>query len=410
MPLVSVIIPTYNRKDIILKSINSVLNQTFTDYELIIVDDGSTDNTLELINNIDPRIKIITQKNSGVSAARNSGVRASQCKYIAFLDSDDEWVPLYLESCISFLENHPDDSVVHTEFIWKLKKDYFEIHPYIDIPRIYIPLARKVGSNLLDLQHGETDHYLRIYKEKIPVGKWAESFLNKINNPFTHYYRGYVFDQWRWGYLMPVWSTVITKNAFYRTGGFNNEYRRAGDYDFLTRLCKKYRVNFLPFPGAIKNEYHESGINLNEEHLASGKNVLNFAIDYLERFETAFLKENPNDKELLSIKAQNQTYISEIALKNGQKEIARNYSQSALKIDPNIIRARVIIILLKLIPQVKFANWIYNLFENSKRFINKFKYKILILIFKNVKFSYIFLESDYIYIYVLMIMFITTKG
>lgn len=396
MPLVSVIIPTYNRKDIILKSIKSVLNQTFEDYELIIVDDGSTDNTYGLIKDLDPRLKIISQPNQGVSAARNNGIRASKGKYIALLDSDDEWDPLYLEACTSFLENHPNEDVVHTEFIWKLRKNYFEIHPYIDIPRVFVPLAKKVGSNLLDLPPGETDHYLRIYEEKIPIGKWAESFLNKMNKPFTHYYRGYVFNHWRWGYLMPVWSTVITKKAFQKTGEFNNEHKRAGDYDFLTKLCKNFRINFLPFPGAIKNEYHESGKTLKEEHLASGKNALNFAIDYLDRFETAFLKDNPTDGELLCIKAQNQVYISEVALRNEEKEIAIIYANSALKIDPSIFRAKFLVSLLKFIPNIKLANLLYKSFEKFKKIINQLNQKLTILIFKQINFSYIFLETDYI--------------
>ncbi|RCK75877.1 MAG: Beta-1,3-glucosyltransferase [Ignavibacteriae bacterium] len=366
MTLVSVVIPTYNRADTIMRSLNSVFSQTFQEYELIVVDDGSTDNTYEIIKDLDPRLKIISQQNQGVSAARNNGIRASKGKYIALLDSDDEWDPLYLEACISFLTNHPDENVVHTEFVWKLRKDYSEIQPYADIPRIFLPLARKVGSNLLDLPPGETDHYLRIYKEKIPIGKWAESFLNKMNKPLTHYYRGYVFDHWRWGYLMSAWSTIFTKEAFEKIGGFANQYKTAEDYDFLTKLCKNYRVNFLPFPGAIKNEFKDSGQKLKEEHLASGKNTLNFAINYLERFEAIFLDNNQNDRELLAIKAQNETYISEVALRTGQKEIAKRYAKSALEIEPNIFRAKLILILLNSIPSVKFASLLYNLFRKLR--------------------------------------------
>ena len=98
-PTVSVIIPTYNRAHLVGRAIRSVLNQTFQDFEIIVVDDGSTDNTEEVIKSFnDPRIRYIRhEQNRGGSAARNTGIRAARGEYIAFLDSDDEWLPQKLE-------------------------------------------------------------------------------------------------------------------------------------------------------------------------------------------------------------------------------------------------------------------------------------------------------------------------
>ena len=94
-PTVSVIIPTYNRAHLVGRAIKSVLNQTYRDFEIIVVDDGSTDNTKDIIKEFqkkDKRIKYIPyEKNKGGSAARNTGIKAAKGEYIAFLDSDDEW-------------------------------------------------------------------------------------------------------------------------------------------------------------------------------------------------------------------------------------------------------------------------------------------------------------------------------
>lgn len=104
--LVSVIIPTYNRADCICAGIDSVLAQTYKDYEVIVVDDGSTDNTKQVLQPyIDRnRIEYIYQKNAGCAAARNSGIRISRGEWIAFLDSDDRWHPEYLECQMKCLE------------------------------------------------------------------------------------------------------------------------------------------------------------------------------------------------------------------------------------------------------------------------------------------------------------------
>ena len=98
-PTVSVIIPTYNRAHLIGRAIRSVLNQTYQDFELIVVDDGSTDNTEEVVKGFnDGRIRYIRHdENRGGAAARNTGIKASQGEYIAFLDSDDEWLPHKIE-------------------------------------------------------------------------------------------------------------------------------------------------------------------------------------------------------------------------------------------------------------------------------------------------------------------------
>src|SRR3989344_3835761 len=108
MTEVSVIIPTYNRRLVIGRAIKSVLNQTYSDYELIIVDDGSSDGTRELIQEYaekDKRIKYIYQENGGASSARNFGIKQSLGEYLAFLDSDNEWLSDFLETMVSVLKN-----------------------------------------------------------------------------------------------------------------------------------------------------------------------------------------------------------------------------------------------------------------------------------------------------------------
>ena len=105
MPCVSVIIPAYNRADVLPRAIASVLNQTFTDYEIIVVDDGSTDNTGAVAENTDGPLRVISHEfNRGAAAARNTGIKAASGAYVAFLDSDDEWMPGKLARQIGLLE------------------------------------------------------------------------------------------------------------------------------------------------------------------------------------------------------------------------------------------------------------------------------------------------------------------
>ena len=106
MPRVSVIITTYNRAHLVSQAIQSVLDQTFRDFELIIVDDGSSDDTEAVVRGFnDPRIRYIYQENKGISGARNTGIRNARGRYIAFLDSDDLWLPTKIEQQVHILEN-----------------------------------------------------------------------------------------------------------------------------------------------------------------------------------------------------------------------------------------------------------------------------------------------------------------
>ena len=111
MPEVSVIVPTYNRADILPRAIESVLDQTFSDFELLIIDDGSSDNTTEVVRSYnDSRIKYIRHEtNRGQNEARNTGVKNSNGRYISYLDSDDIFLSTYLEEVVEVLQNTNDD-------------------------------------------------------------------------------------------------------------------------------------------------------------------------------------------------------------------------------------------------------------------------------------------------------------
>ena len=115
---VSVVIPCFNRKKTLSRSIDSVVNQTYKPSEIIIVDDGSTDGTRDFILNSYPNIKYFFQPKKGVSSARNKGIRESSSDWVAFLDSDDEWLPQKLEKQINQLGKHSEIFISHTNEIW----------------------------------------------------------------------------------------------------------------------------------------------------------------------------------------------------------------------------------------------------------------------------------------------------
>ena len=116
-PKISVIIPTYNRAQYVCRAIESVLRQTYRDYEIIVIDDGSTDNTKDVLSKYNGRIKYVYQPNQGISNARNHGIRVSAGEYIAFLDSDDEWIPEKLAVQLELLENNKKLGIVCSKMI-----------------------------------------------------------------------------------------------------------------------------------------------------------------------------------------------------------------------------------------------------------------------------------------------------
>jgi len=117
-PTVSVIIPTFNRWPMVGEAVESVLAQKLVDFEIIVVDDGSTDGTVDELSHWQPRLRVVSTGRRGVSAARNAGVSLSTGHYIAFLDSDDLWQPGKLAVQTEFMNAHPDVDICQTEEIW----------------------------------------------------------------------------------------------------------------------------------------------------------------------------------------------------------------------------------------------------------------------------------------------------
>jgi glycosyltransferase involved in cell wall biosynthesis len=116
--VVSVIIPLYNKERFIARAIRSVCTQTFSDFELIVVDDGSTDAGADLARQCgDSRVRIISQENAGPGAARNAGIHAAKGELLAFLDADDEWLPDFLRQSLAILKQHPEASSVTSGYV-----------------------------------------------------------------------------------------------------------------------------------------------------------------------------------------------------------------------------------------------------------------------------------------------------
>jgi len=200
MPKVSIIIPTYNRAKFIRQSIDSVLNQTYKNIELIVVNDGSGDNTSEIVEEYRRQypgiIKYFYQENKGPSAARNKGIKEAQGEYIAFIDSDDYFLPDFLNKCMTYLISENYDLV---------------------IPKAYY---RKIWD------HGE-------WKLNLAV---REEFPGNINDLYVKLFKQFV------GCI----KMLIKKSCFQKIGYFDESLSICEDLDIWIRLSKaKLKIGML---------------------------------------------------------------------------------------------------------------------------------------------------------------------
>ena len=186
-PRFSIIVPLYNKAPYVRKALESVFEQTYRDFECIVVDDGSIDNSLAVVKEfveriddrwIDDRLTIISQPNSGVAAARNNGVKASKGEYVCFLDADDWWEPNFLEEMDKLIKEYPDAGLYATNYIYYKPG---KTHVALSLPRGYMnyPKAYYEGS-AMPVWTGATCMPRKVFDEMrgFPVGiKLGEDFL-----------------------------------------------------------------------------------------------------------------------------------------------------------------------------------------------------------------------------------------
>lgn len=325
MSLVSVIVPTYNRRETIGAAIASVQRQTFSDWELIVIDDGSTDDTTALIEGSDPRLVLIRQKNQGVNAARNAGMLRARGQYIAFLDSDDEWLPHHLELSVAFFRAFPGEDFLSGEFSEEGGSGGLVHFLRSALTDWYLPLAERAGSSLLRLPPGESDPYRRVFASVEPIGEWGRDIVARTPYRDARLYRGRVFEHMRFGFLFALQPTVITRRAREAVGLFDQRYRIGADYSYLANLCRRFNANFLPLPMAIKHEYARDGTQLSEGHLSTGSTRFEFERDLLHQFDELFGGKRGEDSEIAALRRARQLVVARAALGKGQRVEALRY-------------------------------------------------------------------------------------
>ncbi len=236
---VSVVIPTFNRKKFISQAIDSVMRQTLSDYEIIVVDDGSTDGTQNILSSYRDKIKYFNTDHGGPAHARNIGMRSAKGEYISFLDSDDLYYSYKLELQVSILEKFPNIGMVCTE------ASAFDDHGYWDEFHL-----KKYHRSAFEKDNFS---YEKIFTENVLLNDLDLKLCNWGNK---RVYIGDIFDHYFQNLMMMSPSVMFRRSILDAVGLQNEHYSLFEEYDFLLRICKKYKVAFIDVP-TYKVRYHD---------------------------------------------------------------------------------------------------------------------------------------------------------
>ncbi|MDR3365994.1 MAG: glycosyltransferase family 2 protein [Prevotellaceae bacterium] len=238
-PLVSVVIPVYNAQKTILQATESVLAQTFTSYEIIFVNDGSTDNSLALVeqlkaNNQHVKITIIDQPNGGAAKARNAGMRVAKGEYIAFLDSDDYWMPYKLSVQVEYLSQNPDVYMLGGRY----GKD--------KLPNRFLMKAGKILR--IEIKHQVLKNFF-----STPTVIFRKNILDKVgyfDEKMRYSEEGYFFNKivayYKGIYMAMDFADSITKKKRWGDSGLSGNVVKMESGE-LHNIKEAYHSKFIPF-------------------------------------------------------------------------------------------------------------------------------------------------------------------
>jgi glycosyltransferase involved in cell wall biosynthesis len=202
VPLVSVIMPAYNAERYVLEAVRSVLDQDYQPVEIVLIDDGSTDNTVELVRREAPQARIIQQANSGVAAARNTGLQGARGELLCFLDADDGWFPGKLRAQVDYLQRHPQVGLVfHRWGVWK-PDEQGVYHPPTEWP---VPIASEIDP--------------------------AQS--------------GWIYPQLLLNCIVHTSTVMMRREVFEKIGFFETTLINGEDYHYWLRVSRKYEMHQL---------------------------------------------------------------------------------------------------------------------------------------------------------------------
>ena len=360
MPKVSIILPTFNRADTIMRAVRSVQAQTFQDWELIVVDDGSTDDTATLVDVADARLILIRQNNRGVTEARNAGLLAAKGEYIGFLDSDDEFLSHHVALCVSFLETFPDEQFVSTELLEDFGHGQTVNHYRLETSNWYGRKAALIQSHDLDLPPGETDNYLRVYESRESIGEWGRCIVARLeggSNAF--HYRGMIFERMRYDFLIALTATVMRASTFKTIGLLDSRWATSADFHFLACLCRRFKANFISIPTYIKHEYGCDGALPVLGHIVTGASAMRFAHEWQMAWDDLYWDHGRQEAQLRALRGLRQFWIAEVALKAGQRKAALAHLENARSLLPRLWRAVALYWLVRCMPTGGLAHRVY---------------------------------------------------
>lgn len=300
-PTVSVVIPTFNRAYCIGKTIDSVLTQTHRDLEAVVVDDGSTDGTAELLERTyghEGRLRLLRQSNQGVSAARNLGLRACRGRFIALLDSDDEWLPWKIEAQLACLGALPQAGMIWTDMDAVTPDGEIFCKRYLT----------KMYSAYRWFSRDE------LFERSMALSTVDEALAERLGNP--RLYTGDIFSEMVLGNLVHTSTVLLRRERLEKVGGFDLSLLLSGeDYDFHLRTCREGPVAYLDIPSiryrrGSADQLTEPGLGLQR-----AKNFLQTIAPVIDRDRARILLPRVVLEELL---AEAHSWIGELHAQRGE--------------------------------------------------------------------------------------------